>query len=118
MEIEIDLNFALTPELVHKVQQSLTTGFELVSLKAAGKFSLRSVETVDANLTIDQAIQNYLGSIKSVGSMLEQLGGDLRVGVFFSADEAAAFSVELSSTTVQMLASYQLSIDVTCYPCS
>ena len=118
MEIEIDLNIALTPELAQRVQQGLVTGLELVSFKTGGKFSLRPAEAVDATLTIDQAIKNYLESIKPVGSMLERLGGELRVGVFFSADEAAAFSVELSNATVQMLSVYQLSIDVTCYPCS
>ena len=118
MEIEIDLNIALTPELAQRVQQSLVTGFELVSFKTAGKFSLRPVEAVGATLTIDQAIRNYLELIKPIGPMLERLGGELRIGVFFSTDEAAAFSVALSNATVQMLATYQLSIDVTCYPCS
>lgn len=118
MEIEIDLSIALTPELAQEVQENLRTRFELVSFKTAGKFSLRPLEAVDASLTIDEAIQNYLESIKPISLTLERLGGVLRVGVFFSADEAAAFSVLLSNATVQMLATYQLTIDVTCYPCS
>ncbi|MBX3655159.1 MAG: hypothetical protein KF686_13315 [Ramlibacter sp.] len=118
MEIEIDLNMALTPVFAQKIQKSLAGKFELISLKAVDKFSLRPVGMIDANLTIDQAIADYLESVKPIGPALAQLSGVLRVGVFFSSDEAAAFSVDLSTATIQTLATYQLAIDVTCYPCS
>jgi hypothetical protein len=79
---------------------------------------VRPVEAVAANVAIDKAVRNYLEAIESVGATLALLGGVLRVGAFFSSEEAAAFGVELSSATVQMLAQYRLAIDVTCYPCS
>lgn len=119
MEIEIELNVALTPDLALQVQEALAGKFDLVSFKTTpGRFSVRPVESVNANLAIDGAIRHYLESVASVGVILAQVGGVLRVGAFFSSEEAAAFEVELSNTTVQMLAQYQLAVDVTCYPCS
>jgi hypothetical protein len=118
MEIEVDLNVVLTPANFLELQEIVAEKFELVSLKATDKFTLRSVGGGDSNLTLDGAIAKYLESIKPIGSMLAKLSGVLRVGVFFSPEEVAAFSVELSTATVQMLATYQLAIDVTCYPCT
>lgn len=119
MEIEIELNVALTPSLTEKVRGRLNKKVEIVAFKAADNFSLRSTGGGgSSDYTIDQEIQNYLGSVESVGPLLAQASGVVRVGVFFSEGEAAAFSVLLSNTTVQMLARYQFTIDVTCYPCS
>lgn len=118
MEIEIELNVTLTPFLAEKVRGRLNEKLELVAFKAADKFSLRSTEEGDSDCTIDQAIQIYLHSVESIAPLLVQASGVVRVGVFFFEGEAAAFSVLLSNTTIQMLARYQFTIDVTCYPCS
>lgn len=118
MEIEIELNVELAPSLVQKLRERLSEKFELVGFKAASRFSLRPRVVPDSGVTIDRAIQNYLKSIESVAPLLEQASGVVRVGAFFSEGEAAAFSVLLSNTTVQMLARHQFAVDVNCYPCS
>ena len=118
MEIDIELNLNLTPSLAQKVQDGLSEKLELVAFKVADRFSLRSTEIANSSFTIDVAIQSYLESIEKIVPLLEQAGGVLRVGAFFTEDEAAAFSVLLSNTTVRTLARYQVGIDVTCYPCS
>lgn len=118
MEIEIELNVTLTPSLAEKVRDRLSEKFELVAFKVADKFSLRPTGVVNSDCTIDQAIQAYLGSVELIAPLLEQASGVVRVGAFFTEGEAAAFSVLLSNTTVQMLARHQFAIDVTCYPCS
>jgi hypothetical protein len=118
MEIEIDLNLTLAPAFAQIIRETLAGSFDLISLKAVDKFSLRPTGMLGENLSIDQAIANYLESVRPIGQTLTQLGGVLRVGAFFSSDEAAAFGVELSTATIQTLASYQLAVDVTCYPCS
>lgn len=118
MEMEIELNMTLTPSLAEKVRGRLSEEFELVAFKAADKFSLRPAGGSSSNCTIDQAIKAYLDTIEPIVSVLELGSGVVRVGAFFSEGEAASFSVFLSSTTVQMLAKHQFSIDVTCYPCS
>ena len=118
MEIDIELNLNLTPSFAQKVRDGLSEKFELVAFKVADRFSLRPTEIANSSLTIDVAIQSYLESIEKIVPLLEQAGGVLRVGAFFTEDEAAAFSVLLSNTTVRTLARYQVGIDVTCYPCS
>lgn len=118
MEIEIELNVTLPASLAQKVRENLSGKFELVAFKAADKFSLRPTGVADSGFTIDRAIQEYIGAIEPIAPLLERASGVVRVGAFFSEGEAAAFSVLLSNTTVQMLARHQFTIDVTCYPCS
>ena len=118
MEIEVDLNIVLPPVFLGQVRECLMGIAELIPLNALDKFNLRLVNPSGSNLNIDQGITNYLESIKPIADILALFAGVLRVGVFFSSEEAAAFSVELSKKTIQLLATYQLAIDVTCYPCA
>ena len=116
MDIEIELNVALAPGLAMQVRAALDERFELVQWKRAGTFSLRL--NAPMATSIDQAIDSFLDSINPLANILRQQQATLRVGAFFSVDEAAAFSVVLSAKTVQAISINQFTVDVTCYPCA
>lgn len=117
MELEIEVNVILDSFLAKEIREGLGESLELVAFSAVNKFSIRPKGMVDAEFTIDQAVQEYLVLIEWMGPLLLQASGVVRVGAYYSEAEAAAFSVVLSNTTILMLAKHQFAIDVTCYPC-
>ncbi|RUL72999.1 hypothetical protein [Dyella choica] len=81
--------------------------------------SLISIELTEEHQSknIEDAINSFfiaLGQYKE----LKGLGGELRVAVYFSPDEAAAFSVALSRQVIRQLWEYEMDIEVNGYPCS
>lgn len=118
MELDVELIVSLTSPLAQDVRDVVGAEFELVGLSVPGKFSLRSKLEINSDLLIDEGVQSYLNAIKPLEGLLFKTGGLLCIGAFFSDGEAAAFSVQLSGSTIKVLAQYNLEIEVTCYPCA
>jgi hypothetical protein len=65
---------------------------------------------------IDQAIVGFVGALQSVLAEVPE-GGELRVAVYYTPDEVAAFMVSLSMDAIRLLAETGLSLEVTGFPC-
>lgn len=78
-----------------------------------------SIELMDGVSTthIGQAIVHFVGSLRSAVADLPA-GGELRVAVYFSPDEVAAFVISLSQEVVKLLADARLALEVVGFPCS
>ncbi|MBT2117375.1 hypothetical protein KK141_02685 [Dyella sp. LX-66] len=65
---------------------------------------------------IDQAIVGFVGALQSVLTEVPE-GGELRVAVYYTPDEVAAFMVSLSMDAIRLLAETGLTLEVTGFPC-
>jgi len=64
---------------------------------------------------IDQAIVGFVGALQSVLAEVPE-GGELRVAVYYTPDEVAAFMVSLSMDAIRLLAETGLTLEVTGFP--
>jgi hypothetical protein len=115
MEVDIELNVALTRELAERMRKQLHDHFDLYGAPGTGNFTLRRQMPSTGYLTVDQIVQNYMSALEPVRHFLADTTGTLRIGAYAAADEQTAFSIILGNNTVAHLASYRLAIDLTCH---
>lgn len=99
----------------HENLSALGAPFRMESLANAGI----SIELMDGiSIThIEQAIVYFVCSLRSAVTDLPK-GGELRVAVYFSPDEVAAFVVSLPQEVIKLLADAGLALEVVGFPCS
>ena len=90
---------------------------QIVALKSQGHFLVRPLH-LQQPTSVEDAITHFLTLLEGVKSAVTMRKCTLRVGVFFSAEKVAAFSVAMSQDLLENLAAFRVDIDVTGYPCS
>jgi len=111
MEIDVISNFpSETAEL-----SNLGMLFKIKSWSDRPGMSMELASNASAS-DIDQAIVGFVGALQSVLAEVPE-GGELRVAVYYTPDEVAAFMVSLSMDAIRLLAETGLTLEVTGFPC-
>ena len=79
-----------------------------------------SIELIECRLSqgVEPAVCDFISTMSVYGRFVKGYKCLLRVAVYFSNEEALAFSVALSLGTIQLLFEHGMDIEVTGYPCA
>lgn len=89
-----------------------------VEVKPNGGFGVRTGKSEVYDGLLGMAVVNFLSEFERLDGFLKSTTATLRVGVFFLVDEIAFLSICLSSFELSWLSKYNLSLDISAYPCS
>jgi hypothetical protein len=116
MKIETDGSFQIADEQLTKFD-GLKREFHITHWP---KQAAISIEMIDDGTPahIELAIRHFLDALDRCGESVKGKDGSLRVAAYFSPEDVAAFSVNLSREVIRSLLKHNMDIEVTGYPCS
>jgi hypothetical protein len=114
MRIEVDGSFQIANEQLTKFDR-LKREFHIKHWPMQASISMELIDK-GAPANIEQAIRSFFDTLDRFGESVEGKVGSLRVAAYFSPEDVAAFSVNLSRETI--LLKHNMDVEVTGYPCS
>ena len=125
MEVDIDLSVSIPSSEESSIRTALPSGYVMEESRndsnpGETRFLIRYKDERSRQIqtNVGVLIVDFLSKLTSLENILRKFGGELRLGIYYELKETAVFPFRLPSECIHRLASLNLSLESTGYPCS
>lgn len=121
MPIEIDIELCCNnqqEQTIDRLSKSLPKNYIVVVRgKTESNTYITFENCVNKVWNLDEAITSFLMGLISLRERIIQFNGAIRVGLFYEVSETVVCPVLLKKETINLIHQFDLSLDITGYPC-
>ena len=85
--------------------------------KSFVRISYSGNDAVEAKTTVGDEILKFLTGLKAFDMEIRDVGGELRLGIYYDVPQTVVFPFHLSTDCIRALERFGVSLDSTGYPC-